>query len=451
MRRKGFLTVVTLGLVLLLSGCFSKTAEDLFSLPKMPQDYVDLDNTINAVLSELGAEYAAPRTGDNTAPVQLQDLDGDGASESTIAFFRVNSGEQQLKIYIFHQNQDGTYEVAYTIEGSGIAINSVDYVDLDGNGTKEIVVSWQQSFRLYTLVPYQLGVTDAIELMVPASYNLGYIDCDLDRDNRRELLLFQSSETDPTEKWAEYYVYADGQMLRSATALLSLDAGTDTSIREGYLKDNIPAVYITTKTDNLAVTDVFALQDGILTNITLNERTGNSAQTMRYYTEVSPTDINADGILELPDPMAVKEYQSTAAAPNFWIIRWLQFDVAGNAELVQLTYHNFTDGWYLILPESWVGNITISRDNSQLARGEQAVVFSLWNGDEETEPQEFLRIYRLEGVNQELRAQLGNRFVLQSDNKLIYAAEFFDVGWDCGLDQENLSSHFVLSQTEWTS
>ena len=65
--------------------------------------------------------------------------------------------------------------------------------------------------------------------------------------------------------------------------------------------------------------------------------------------------------------------------------------------------------------------------------------------------QEFLRIYRLEGVNQELRAQLGNRFVLQSDNKLIYAAEFFDVGWDCGLDQENLSSHFVLSQTEWTS
>ncbi len=62
MRRKGFLTVVTLGLVLLLSGCFSKTAEDLFSLPKMPQDYVDLDNTINAVLSELGAEYAAPRT-----------------------------------------------------------------------------------------------------------------------------------------------------------------------------------------------------------------------------------------------------------------------------------------------------------------------------------------------------------------------------------------------------
>ena len=141
MRRKGFLTVVTLGLVLLLSGCFSKTAEDLFSLPKMPQDYVDLDNTINAVLSELGAEYAAPRTGDNTAPVQLQDLDGDGASESTIAFFRVNSGEQQLKIYIFHQNQDGTYEVAYTIEGSGIAINSVDYVDLDGNGTKDIVVS----------------------------------------------------------------------------------------------------------------------------------------------------------------------------------------------------------------------------------------------------------------------------------------------------------------------
>lgn len=448
MKGKKLFLAVVLGLLLMLTGCFSKTAEELYSLPKMPQDYVELDNTINAVRTELGAEYAAPRTGDNTAPVQLQDLDGDGTNESTIAFFRVNSGEQQLKIYIFHQMADGSYEVAYTIEGSGIAINSVDYVDLDGNGTKEIVVSWQQSARLFTLAPYQLGVQDAIELMVPASYNLGYIVCDLDRDNRRELLLFQAGDT---EKKAEYYVYEDGQMLRSATALMSSNAGEEVSIREGYLKDNIPAVYITSKSDAQAVTDVFALQDGVLTNITLNERTGYSAQTLRYYTEISPTDINADGVLELPDPMAVQEYQSTAAAPNFWLIRWLQFDVYGNAEMVQLTYHNFTDGWYLTIPESWIGKITISRDNSQLARGEQAVVFSIWDGRKTEEPEEFLRIYRLEGVNRELRAQLGKRFVLLSDNKVIYAAEFFEMDWDCGLNADNLGEAFALTRTEWTS
>ena len=41
-----------LGLLLTLSGCFSTTVDDLYCPPKLPQNYVQLDARINALLAE---------------------------------------------------------------------------------------------------------------------------------------------------------------------------------------------------------------------------------------------------------------------------------------------------------------------------------------------------------------------------------------------------------------
>lgn len=449
MRRNAIRLALLFGMLLALSGCFSKTIDDLYCLPKMPQDYVALDTQINSLREQLDAEYASPKTGRNTAPVQLQDLDGDGQAESVVTFFRANSGERPLKICIFRQNQDESYSVAYTIEGDGLAINSLNYVDLDGDGPKELVVSWQMGTRQYILSPYQLTRTGVIEL-ASVSYNQGYIACDLDRDNRRELMVFQVDETTPGNGWAEHYVYDNGQIGRASSAPLSENAGGDSSIREGTLKDDLPAVYISSRSGDATVTDVFALRDGQLTNVTLDPHTDVSSQTLRYV-DISPTDINDDGILELPEPIAVQEYQSTAAATNFWIVRWRQFDIDGRSQVIRTTYHNFTDGWYLTIPETWVGQITISRDNSRSSQGERSVVFSYWTGSEEVPPQEFLRIYRLEGENRELRAKRGSRSVLERTNRLIYAAELTQIDWDPAITQDTLVDRFALSRTEWSN
>lgn len=438
-----------LGLLLALSGCFSNTVDELYCPPKLPQDYVQLDARINALREELGAEYASPKTGGNTAPVQLQDLDGDGQSESIVAFFRAGSGEQPLKIYVFRRNADNSYDVAHTIEGDGLAIQSVKYVDLDGDGDKEIVVSWRMGARQFLLTPYQLTQAGAIQL-AEISYNHGYTDCDLEQDSLRELMVFRVDDTAPDNGWAELYAYRDGQVVLTASAPLSDNAGGDASIREGSLKDSIPAVYISSKSGDGTVTDVFALRDEGLCNITLDERTGVSTQTLRYV-EISPADINRDGILELPEPVAVKEYSPTGTASNFWLIRWRQFNVDGASQVVQTTYHNFSDGWYLAVPDSWIRQITISRDDSRTNQGERAVVFSRWNGNEDTPPQEFLRVYRLEGENRELRAQRGERFILLRSSRLIYAAEFTDIGWDSGVTRETLGSRFALSRIEWSN
>ena len=96
------------GLLLLLSasGCgFSFSPTDLYSLPQLPEEYTELNSSLNQLL-ESGAEYAAPVSGSNIQPVQLEDLDGDGEEEA-LAFFRNSADEKPLKIYIFTAGKQG--------------------------------------------------------------------------------------------------------------------------------------------------------------------------------------------------------------------------------------------------------------------------------------------------------------------------------------------------------
>ena len=118
-------------LPLLLNGCMlSASVEDLYVLPQLPEEYRDLGVQIDEILAS-GAEYTSPSAGTNLQSVQLVDLDGDG-NEEALAFFRNASEESPLKIYIFRSEGD-TYEQAAIIDGSGTSINSIQYVDMDGD------------------------------------------------------------------------------------------------------------------------------------------------------------------------------------------------------------------------------------------------------------------------------------------------------------------------------
>ena len=69
-------------LPLLLSGCMlSASVEDLYALPQLPGEYRDLSQQIDEILAS-GAEYTSPSSGTNLQSVQLVDLDGDGNEEA---------------------------------------------------------------------------------------------------------------------------------------------------------------------------------------------------------------------------------------------------------------------------------------------------------------------------------------------------------------------------------
>lgn len=455
------------GALLLLAGCFSQSADDLYAQPKAPEDYLKLDEQIGLVLNA-GGEYAAPLTGELTQKVQLQDLDGDGVQEA-IAFFRVASDERQLKICIYRKVGED-YQLAATIESAGTAINVVGYRDLDGVTGKEIVVGWQQSDRLYSLAAYSIHNDQVLELM--RTEYAAYQVCDMDQDEVDEIVVLHTGTGEGANR-AELYDFREGVMevVSSAPLSRSVTGLTEGGVRTGLLRGGVPAVFVDAAYSSAGyapgeelgafgmssysgdgqITDIFAWKDGALQNITLDPATGESDSTIRWYTAVSARDINRDGILELPDPYALPDPTSSSIAVNFWAIRWMQYDIDGSAELVYTTYYNDRDGWYFILPESWEGKITVSR--SDVAGGERAVIFSYWEQDSEADPQPFLAIYALSGDNRYMRANLTGRFRLMPEgagDDVIYAARLIQNGWDCGLDEEGVRANFALITSELT-
>ncbi len=432
----------------MLSGCFFRGVDQLYAIPNPPADYQAIQARLSEVISQ-GAEYAAPLSGDLIQSVQLQDLDGDGKKEA-IAFFRLTSDEKPMKIHIFRPVGDN-YETMAVIEGAASAVNRVDYVQMDDEPYKEIVISWQLTANIHALSVYSIGPVQ-VEELVRTDYD-SYKLCDLDQDNQQELMVFRTP-TDAAPK-AELYDF-DGVLTMTGSAPISLGAymmaegtvKTDylTTIQTGYLQNRVPALFATSSYgDNGAITDVYVERDGKLKNVTLDPATGESTGTIRYYTQAPIRDVNGDGVMEIPQPVPIA-VKDTAEAVSFWLVRWLQFNEQGQGEKVLTTYYNDRDGWYFSIPEEWEKELTLSRLDL-VGGGERAVTFSRVV-DGEAKP--FLTIYRLTGTNRATRAKRGQRFIIMraDDGATIYAAEFRD-GWDCGLTEEDVIRRFSPITTDW--
>ncbi len=449
-KRRGIPLFLGLLLCLVLSGCFFRGVDDLYQVPQPPKDYEALQKRLSEVVSQ-GGEYAAPLTGELIQSVQLQDLDGDGRQEA-LAFFRFPNEEKPLKVYIFGQEGE-EYQTLAVLEGAGTAINSVEYVQMDADPFKEILVSWQISDIVHSLAAYSIAPGQVEELLSTDYSN--YKTADLDQDGQQELVVLRTPVGGQPQ--AEFYNF-DGVLSMVGTAPLSngITAVADGGVRAGYLVDRVPALFVTSAyAENGTITDVFACRDGVLKNITRREETGESGDTIRFYTQVSASDINGDGILELPQPVPLTDYKITNASVNFWLIHWRQFNADGSAVPVFTTYHNDRDGWYFILPEEWEDQVALSRSDLP-GGGERAVTFSRWSGNEAEEPQSLLTIYKLTGGNRVNRSRLGSRFVLYPAEELmttdegnaIYAAEFRD-GGESGMTQEEVRQRFNLIKTDW--
>jgi len=445
-----------------LCGCSIRSPEELYALPKLPEEFNDLQEKINEVTApggiyQGGAELTSPSSGTNTQNVQLRDLNGDGVPEA-IAFFRVSSDEKPLKIYIFRQGADG-YEVSTVIEGEGTAIEGVYYENLNEGASQEILVSWQLSASVHNLAVYALHGDQAEKLMEAPGYTR-YRLVDIDRDNLREILVVQMNTVEGANRVECWQSEGENLILASSAPMSQFVTSMVTSPQQpqqGFLQGEltVPALLITANFSEGYITDIFAWKDDELVNVTLDEESQYSVATFRQEADMAPRDINGDGLIEVPMPVVFTAPDGAGSGDRFY--NWRQFDIDGNAQAIYTTYHNDRDKdqWYFILPDAWEGKIGVTvRDST--SSGERQVIFSYRSGavNEDGEPEEavpFLTLYKLTGTGRQTRAKLGNRFVLANVDNIIYAAEFAEDGWDCGLDQENILEHFKLVTASYSS
>lgn len=412
-------TLALLALPLLLSGCMlSASAENLYAPPQLPAEYEALNALLSGILAG-GAEYAPPQAGSNLSQVQMEDLNGDGSDE-VLAFFRANSEEKPLKIYIFRAAGEG-YEQAALIEGSGTSFHSVRYVDMDGDGVQELIISWRVSAEVQAMSVYSMKNLEPLRLMTTPYARYEVVD--LDGDDDQELVVLRSDDTESGLSLADFYDWDSGNssLQLHSTARMSVSLAALQWMQVGALQEGEAAVFVTGRAAGVdetsrAVMDILAYRQPELANIALSEETGLSDQIFRFL-NLQPTDINGDGATEVPRPA---ELLSEPGEEAYWKIYWHSYHLDGTNELQTITYHNLTDNWYLLIPEQWDGHFTVRQSNTSASM--HATTFYSVRGRNMEE--ELLTIYTFSGTDREVQAAKSGRSILRRLADRVYAVSY---------------------------
>ena len=423
------LAVVT---ALLLTGCGLRTVEEMYALPKRSHEYSQLQATIDRAMADM--TYSAPVSGDNQQSVQSVDLDGDGVKEYLV--FASDNSDKPLKVLIFAETGDGTCRHVETISSNGAAFEQVEYVELDGRPGCELIIGRQvsdQVLRSVSVYTYESGTAQQ-QMLVGYSK---FLTCDLDDNGLSELMVIRPGEAQTQRGIAVLYSFQGSHVERSAEADISKDPSNIRRITHARLQDGTAAVFVASSADQLAiVTDVFAIQKGKFANITFSAEAETSVDTLRNY-YVYADDIDDDGVMELPGLLSMR----TVGNRQDFLLRWFSLDVNGLEMDKMYTFHNLTGGWYLKIDSALATQITVEEMKD-------TYFFSVWDPDTD-EAVPVYTVYMLAGADRDEECVRDGRFALYRTESVSFAAQLESAAENYGITENSLKNSFRVIRQDW--
>ena len=261
---------------------------------------------------------------------------------------------------------------------------------------------------------------------------------DLNGDGVPSLLVLRTDgEMGPV---AEFYGWQGEQMgvsyrCRLSSTMTALNRG---SVVTGMVAKDTPAVFITgVDTTNMAVTDILIYrQETGLVNVAMDRNSGVSTAVYPYR-QLSPQDIDGDGIIELPCPLGDTPTEQTDG-----LVSWMRWKTDGRFEQTAKTYHSQSGGWYLTIPTSWWTWDVTAVTGGMINENQMTLHI---NGDA------VLTIYTITGENRDSRSRIGSRIVLRRQTATVYAGEVYEIATYYGMDEDLLRRSFRLILPAWNN
>jgi hypothetical protein len=426
LKKKYLCYAFTILLILTFTGCAARTIDEMYALPRRSERNNNLRTAIESAMD--GRAYEAPISGDNQESVQTADLDGDGREEYLV--FTKSSQTESLQILLFNQLDDENYELWETINCKGYSFDQVQYAAVDDSAGCELIVGTQLNENItktVTVYSFASGQSEKIKSII----YVRFLICDLNEDGSSELMVIQNGDASSGNGSVRLYAYENGSVTGSAEAKLSVPTDFIRRITVNCLSSGEPAVYVSGfSTGDYITTDIFALKDGVFTNIAQTNELGISTQLVNnqlLYAE----DLDEDGILELPCPLSMM-YNTTEQN----LIRWFNLDINGQETNKLYTFHNLDDGWYIQLDSSWIDRIATEKSGT-------TYTFYMWNNSYGAAVPVFT-IYALTGKDKDSQAVAQNRFALYRGEDVVYAAKLESGSAIYGMTEAYLQSNFHM-------
>ena len=139
---------------------------------------------------------------------------------------------------------------------------------------------------------------------------------------------------------------------------------------------------------------------------------------------------------------------ATAGEGTFWSIDWYNLLPDGRKNTKLSTYHDYSAGWYLVLPEQWYDQLSVTKGKE--VAGILGTVFSKWNGYGHA-TEEIMTIYGFTGDDRMTLAEADGRVLLAEKGEVAYSVALGTCLFARDLTINDIQSMFRFIYQDWNS
>lgn len=365
------ITVLSACICFVMCGCaFVDNTKELVSPPELTGQMYPIGQALKASAGS-GYNLVYPTAGNHRSAIIVEDINGDAVFEA-FAFYSTNDDEMTTMHINAICQKDGKWVSVsdQTIVATGV--ETVEFCDLNGNGVEEILVGWEVNGNTEKQLSVFGFENDNLVQKMLQPYT-GFLCCDLDSNESNEIFVHLLNTAEKSNK-AIIYNYNDEGIAQTAGCMMDSNVKTASAPKLSVLSSGQSAIYIDEIKGVGAVTEVLYFSRGELVNPLLDKEVTNENILTLRAASLEMTDINDDGILEIP--IASELPNAAESDEKLYYTNWCSFN-GEKLSIKLITVVNTVDGYYLTLSNSLVGSIAVLKDIESHKR-----IFYLYNSTE---------------------------------------------------------------------
>ncbi|MBQ9673497.1 MAG: VCBS repeat-containing protein [Ruminococcus sp.] len=360
---KCVLSVLTAVAVSCLSGCSLPWFSSSGSLMHPPNATGDKAEIQKAIETRSGGEYVLkyPQSGENRSSIIMRDLNNDEVEEA-VAMLTVNPDTELAETHIYIiEKIDGKWKVQADFKNRNNDIDSVDFGDVNGDGTTDILVGWSTySVNQNELYCYLFG-DEIKEVNTKRTYTNMSVG-DFTNEGKSTVMTVSLASAD-TSSVARLLTFNDNGSVVDYETAMDSDITKFVSVKIGQVDNEVQGAFVDgLNSENRYNTQLlfFDKKSKSLQNPIYKRSDNGVLATARDVSTVC-RDMDNDGVIEIPIT-AKLPYPRTENAKNYaYQTSWSSFDIAKNRFAVKSNVIiNGNYGYSITIPDNWLNKYTAS-------------------------------------------------------------------------------------------